>query len=259
MTQRYDPKFLRLSFWLERCDQAATPMVPAREIATIRAGLLLKAVDGRLAKPDEMAVRSVSERMEAALQNGGMLRYDCCAGEELKHQAAIGSIGKLASGVGPPKAWSRFMPDDPRLIDCVMECYDPDEEIKIYWRPWVQAVIVDNYPVEFRVFVRHGEVIGVSSYYPQRPLPEEYRDVAQAAWNSTQLLADKDESFTLDWLLMQPGVYWAAEANFIASPGLGLVVLEGGPPHMRDGGAHPCCFKPMEIEGIALVDREPVE
>ena len=38
-------------------------------------------------------------------------------------------------------------------------------------------LFIDGYPVEYRAFVENGRLLGVSSYYPQRPLPRNDRQL----------------------------------------------------------------------------------
>ena len=113
----------------------------------------------------------------------------------------------------------------------------------------MRARILDGYPVEYRVFVEADEIIGVSSYYPQRPLPdspEVREDVAACLAETAKLIAalptpleypgwperplsPDSRSFTADFMRLEDGRF---------------LYLEGGPPF--GAGAHPCCFEHVE-------------
>ncbi|MCE5224392.1 MAG: cell division cycle 123 family protein, partial [Porphyromonadaceae bacterium] len=114
------------------------------------------------------------------------------------------------------------------------------DKVDIVLRPWVKAKYENRYPVEFRVFVQDGEILGVSNYYPQMNLSEEYTQYAEESIEITKKLLGTTPSFTADYILTE---------NYE------LLYLEGGPPHLMCGGAHMCCFKPGEISGVALTNR----
>ena len=110
-------------------------------------------------------------------------------------------------------------------------------------------------PVESRAFVRDGGVLGISSYYPQRPLPE-FPAHIQAVREQTEMLINAVRT-PFQWHvepslrgLDKDGVHFTAD--FIATAE-GMIFLEGGPPH--ELGAHPCCFREGRISGVALEDR----
>jgi hypothetical protein len=90
-----------------------------------------------------------------------------------------------------------------------------------------------------------GQIQGVSSYYPPRPLPNtpEIQKFCQDAWALSARFLPHVSAFTVDWMLTATGI----------------LVLEGGPPHHTThalGGAHPCCFAPGHTIGIALAPQE---
>ena len=123
--------------------------------------------------------------------------------------------------------------------------------------------MVGGYPVEYRVFVLpanpHSGRLGfaVSSYYPQRPLPDDkgtQREVEQAIAYTQRLTRTR----------LWP---YGATVDYLATPEGDVLLLEGGPPWLpreearRAFGlaAHPCCFgdDPIEDGAVALVDRAP--
>jgi len=44
-------------------------------------------------------------------------------------------------------------------------------------------------------------------------------------------------------------------ADFVVTEDDEVLFLEGGPPHTALWGAHPCCFVPGNVEGVALMNR----
>ncbi len=221
-----------LSEWLPILDAAGVPHIPAVPIGSATVAEWLEAIDG-------LWPRAVEEAMLEAARSepGHMVRWDCCASEDLKCYMARPD---LASPKLEQRAKAPPTCDDPRLCDILFDCagiYGMEQQIALYRRPWWQAYMEGGWPVEFRVFYRGGELQGVSSYYPQRPLAEEYEhDANVCAAMAGRIAAQGPRDFSADMLLMENGRQ--------------LVVIECGPPHER--GAHPCCFRPGEISGIVL-------
>lgn len=197
--------------------------------------------------------------LEAARDGSGfeMLRWSCCATMEVKYR-----LGK-----GRPE-WHEdlinlFMIDDPRAFDLIYEF--PKPMVAAYARPWMGLLIHKGYPVEFRVFVEHDEIIGISSYYPQRPLPLEYSPLRVyryleeiIGYSSSLILAQKKPINCPELKRAAPHILlnknsWTAD--FAVDEDEDVWFLEGGPPHTPTFGAHPCCFPVGEIEGIALRPR----
>ena len=100
-----------------------------------------------------------------------------------------------------------------------------------------------------------GKIKGISSYYPQRPLIE-FKGHLDTVREYTERLAEAAPTPFLWPLAHRPdfisekGVHFTADFMSTAD---GILFLEGGPPH--EMGAHPCCFIPGNIEGVALADR----
>ena len=153
---------------------------------------------------------------------------------------------------------------DPRAYDIIYEF--PGHTMTGWKRPWVKFNVLAGYPVEFRVYVEHDAIVGVSNYYPQRALPEtwEYREsvrlVIMLTW---RLLA------SMPIPLRYPGwgfQDWSPDkknftADFAQTEEGTVVFLEGGPPFGRYG-AHPCCFPVdhpwgdathLRIEGVPVI------
>ena len=216
--------------------------------------------------PHQERLKKELAKVQDALEGAGegalrlMVRADFCAPAEVKYR-----LGK-----GKPD-W------DPEMLDFLcgdMRMYDLLEQyprllVPVWTRPWVDAKVEDGYPVEYRTFVQDGELIGVSSYYPQRPLRRddaEIEAVSVYSYELARLLRDRTPFEFAVGNAMQEMIDWrqgkktpdrnecSFTADFLIEKHSGeAIFLEGGPPHHR--GAHMCCFKEGEIEGVALVDR----
>ena len=253
-----------LTDWLELCE-GLIPHVPAEQIATLERDDVLKfdqagPHQGRLAA----AWVSIGNAAQAAEKAGDvMLRFDPCASVDLKVH-----MDRAATGEWSEAAVTLTLAD-PRALEIFEESPLPD--IPVWRRPWISAEIVDGYPVEYRAFVMNGQVQGVSSYYPQRPLPDAPRHLDQAGvvTTRTNTLIDALSERTFLWPLRyrirrpaalrdereieDPGI--AFTADFIVRDDGAVLFLEGGPPAGR--GAHPCCFlgadgEVLPIEGVRL-------
>jgi len=227
-----EPDFYELiSQWLPIWDESHLPYIPLNEIGRAPAREWIDGVEGDWSPAVAAAMASAAETTDDA-----MVRWDHCSGDYLKH---FMDRGRSIFG-GREKVPTHL--DDIRFFELTMDFADrhgPDRDLIMWRRPWVQAIQVDGYPLEFRAFVADGEIVGVSSYYPQRDLPEEMDIHAQRAWEMTELLVGLGPlDFTCDWLLKRDG---------------SIVIVECGPPHLVDRPwADPCCFVSGQIHGIAL-------
>ena len=221
-----------LGDWLAVCQRLDIPYVPATKVATIAIEKLL-AFDARPEDPD---LKAFLRAVESAKKPHTMLRWDACAPEVVKARLSKGQFGWDAEVL----EW--FTIDDPRAFDILYE--HPACETCVWSRPWVSAATHEKYPVEYRVLVHEGAIVGVSNYYPQRALrwTTAVQDDVTWAVAATRRLAealptpvrfgvaakwfDPDScSFTADFMRLETG-----ERMF----------LEAGPPF--GAGAHPCCF-----------------
>ena len=240
-----------LGDWLELCRRAQVPHVPAERVGEVRRDdYLMFDTPG----PHRDRLEAVWESIQAARLDHHMMRLDCCSDAEVKYQLSRGrpefrpEFGQVILG-------------DPRSFDIVAE--HPRETLPVWRRPWVRAMRIEGYPVEYRAYVRDGRLAGISNYYPQRPLPhlqdhiERVRAHVDALlrhirppflWNRTTML--------LGCPLDLRGVHFTAD--FLVDERNETLFLEGGPPH--ELGAHMCCFRPGGIDGgVALEDRNAPE
>ena len=230
-----------LGAWLDLCKAAGVEAVPATRIGDIEIAHLLEELDYDREWSSEAGAaetRAFWTKIEEAKKPGTMIRWDCCTCSEVKYRL----------GAGKPE-WhrdllDRFYIDDFRATDLIFEY--PDTTIAAWSRPWMRARIVDGFPVEYRVFVEDGRVIGVSSYYPQRPLtdtPEVREDAAGCLLRTRKLISavPLPLKFPAGFHQQQRPVGKSFTADFMRLEDGRFLYLEGGPPF--GSGAHPCCFE----------------
>lgn len=217
---------ISLEEWRDACEKRDVPFIPIEYVGEAPKMEIAEALwEGKKFE----SIKKLFENINWAEEPGYMMRWDCCATMDLKQAMAHGRIEEARS--------TRIALDDPRFFDILLEY--PGEVIKVWKRPWIEAEMCEGYPVEFRAFVYDGEVKGVCSYYPQRPLPKErYQGDAKMVWLLTaEEFRDLESGhYTLDWMRTAEGK---------------LTVIEGGPPHTPTGGAHPCCFPEGKIKMTA--------
>jgi hypothetical protein len=238
-------RLVPLSYWVEIAKAANVPMIPCDFSNDFRVGEVMEALNGgdptQFGDAWEWYEREVKERLIEGEHFSA--RWDCCSSSDLKYAA---SQGKEWGG-----QFYALIPDDPRFFDC----HDYQEMTSIILRPWVEALRVEGYPVEFRVYHGPNGYQGISSYYPQRPLP--YRvDLPGGTWEKMTEFAYRCERWahTLTYKMAAEDRKQGFTADFLITPTGKAVFIEGGPPHIANGNisAHPCCFRAGEIDGIAL-------
>ena len=239
-----------LGDWLDLCRRAEIPHVPATQVTeVVRDDYLAFDTEGEHRARLEQVWKAI-QTARAARKDNQMMRLDCCTDEEVKYRMSRGGGG----GFQPEFGGIIF--GDMRSFDMVGEY--PRDSIPIWQRPWAKTQVIDGYPVEYRAFVRDGKLQGISSYYPQRPLPW-LPEHLKAVRNSTERLIQHVQApflwhhtlMFLDNPLDRQGIHFTAD--FLVTTQGETLFLEGGPPH--ELGGHMCCFRPGEIEGVALTDR----
>ncbi|MBD3175765.1 MAG: hypothetical protein GF320_11330 [Armatimonadia bacterium] len=238
---------MRLSRWLDvwECHGVAgEDYIPAVEIGRVRAQGLVDALDGKGAGLGQLWDAYQAYRAAVPDTVQWVPRWDVCAPEGVKY---------LMSSAASEGQWDPQMLDwtidDSRLIDILFDEMPPGGEdwwIPLYARPWHRAAVVDGYPVEFRVYLLDGVVRGVSSYYPQRPLGDEWLPWAYACWYVAGQFGSEFPNCTLDFIVPHE------RADDPPSPENPPLWLESGPHHGEARGAHPCCFMPGKTNGVAL-------
>jgi hypothetical protein len=241
---------ISLGEWLTLARRVNVPHVAARFVAEARVEDL-KLANGDPDSDRDQRLRKFFNAVYDVKPTNDMLRWDFCAPEGIK-----AAMAKWA----PPKAPAHIITlDEPRVAD-ILDDLPPSQKTAAVWRrPWITARVEGGHPVEYRVFVREGKVIGVSNYYPQRVLrntPQVEYEVKMARLYAEAMIAAQTQQIVnpqivaagLDPTLMH------GTLDFIASERQ-LLFLEGGPPALPLWGAHACCFEGREITGTALGPR----
>ena len=239
-----------LGDWLALCRQAGVTHVAAEQVAEIQQEDYLRFdTEG----PHQERLLHAWRTIQAAQRPNHMMRLDCCSDAEIKHQMSRGK-----GGFRPE--FGQIILGDVRSFDIVDEY--PRETIPVWRRRWIETMQLESYPVEYRAYVRNGRLAGISNYYPQRPLPRTEEHLKQVAQHTQALIRDAQPPFLwnrtamlLDCDLDLEKVHFTAD--FLATEKGAVVFLEGGPPH--ELGAHMCCFRPWETDGVALEDRNKPE
>ena len=242
-TSNFCPASLR--DWIHACRRANIPYVPAHFVGAIRRWEYIHCYD---AGPHQQRLDDKLEHAGRDAESNTMLRFDCCAGIDTKLRLSEGDA-----------TWTpelqRLYAGDPRGFDVIFEF--PREHIPIWKRPWVEAMIIDQYPVEYRVFVNDDKLVGISNYYPQRPLPLIEAHIETVTRYVNQLLDNIPTPFLWNRSNMQYAFKERFDisrrhftADFIVDRHENVLFLEGGPPHQL--GAAPCCFPVGQTEGLAL-------
>jgi len=225
-----------LGEWIDACKRQSVPHITAEKLGSCWAQELICAAYGEV---ESAPIRNLDALMRDTVQHldlsEHMLRWSCCSTFDLK--AAMDKDGRAG-----PESRGAMNVDDPRFIGMLESDWQWMKPVTLYRRTWVEAMYHGSHPVEFRVFVENGDVVGVSNYYSQRGLPEEYGKLAKRCKGMTQPLCNEASDFTADWLV---------------TPDCEVLFLEGGPPHRNaPPAAHPCCFAPNNTNGIALQKQE---
>jgi hypothetical protein len=143
--QRPDPNAMNvisLGAWLRLTEQLGIPSIPAIQITSLAISDIWPIFDG------QPPVSAEGQAAFAALRDGGaqdtIVRWDCCAGYEVKHRL----------GTGHPEwhpDFARPLIDDPRFADIL---YDYGERygatsLPVWRRPWM-ARSLDSAVITFK-------------------------------------------------------------------------------------------------------------
>lgn len=236
-----------LGHWLQLCETAGVPSVPAIKVAEAPKDDLLEAID----QPPSLAAAAfwgAIDDWKDRVGVGFMLRWMVCSCSEVKSRMGRGR------SEWHPDVLHYFMLDDFRAGDLVYEF--PGSLASAWGRPWMQLDMIGDYPVEYRAFVTKNMLDGISNYYPQRPLPDDEntaRDIVTIKKHVAAMIDAQTSAIICPQASFIHGKtenWWTAD--FARLPSGAIVFLEGGPAHFGNGGAHCCCFPPGRIEGVAL-------
>lgn len=260
-----------LATWAQHAEASGIPTVPAEVVCRIPVDSIMYFEEQR---PEDQVHWDALREARAGLKADEMMRMDCCASSDMKFMMQDGGLKASHEYLEAPDEANPNVPNwrtlphlaCPRIFDLVADY--PGDEVPVVKRPWIEARREETHPVEYRVFVQNGEVLGVANYYIQRGLEpsEQVRaEVGQAIANTRTLLdhmlavgglpfsvnADKERngfdpdlaSCTIDYLVDREGQ---------------VLFLEAGPPFGL--GAHPCAFmeNKLEVDGVKKISVEGV-
>lgn len=244
--------------WLQIAARANVRAIPARVVEQLPIEDLLRFDQGTAASE---AACARLERLNHERRADRMLRWDPCAGLNLKL-----TLSQPREDAGLPQDPEELRLDigDPRAFDILYAF--PAPTVAIVERPWVPALQIDGFPVEFRVFLRDGAVAGIANYYCQRSLTRT-PDLAQWAARCVRASQAMVEALAWErqpWMPGQPvGGPAQGTLDFLVDAAGELWLLEGGPGW--GFGAHPCAFLPterggaMDPWGVAWASGVPAE
>lgn len=240
---------LSLPGWLRVAEMASVPYIPAREIMSFPVETYYSA-----AREDEEAGAALDRHerdIPATLVEGEMLRMEQVAPAEIKHQRSCGE----AMGNGSFYS-EHFGADILNLYEdrFLMTLMDASEDaVRAYARPIVTPEMIPGefqgrsgeWPEEFRVFVKDGEVRGVSNYYPQVVMDPDVSAarMAEAVTQARRLIGFMNEHrITVNnaKFRTEEDAGISCTLDFMTTASGDVLLLEGGPEGLR--GAHPCCF-----------------
>ena len=259
---------LSLGDWLQTAERAGVTAVPAETAAVFeRDDMLNHEYNG----PHQARLDAAYAKLASGTRPGTMLRWDCCASADLKFA--------LGDALEPDDETLTTLPLDVRILEAAYEW--PRVVLPAWRRPWLRERMrfADGYPVEYRAFVEDGRLRGVSSYYIQRPLRRNDREIAAVEEATGRLMSalkppfewpvDRDHRLRLQLQLVKIKVKHNHEsgpeargpdpdrmhftADFCVLDDGEVLLLEGGPPSFM--GADPCCFRGGKIDGVALAPR----
>jgi hypothetical protein len=124
--------------------------------------------------------------------------------------------------------------------------------INLVKREWLNAYIIEGFPVEFRVYIldteetTHTPVISISNYYPQRPI---VLGSDRSDWYNACFYIDVIEQIT-QALYRNHGSILPKKCtlDFIIDEASNEPkLLEINPPFTPTGGSHPTCFNPAKL------------
>ena len=166
---RYPTQFCPLSLgdWIALCERTGLPHLSATRVVDFERDDLL---NHEYAGPHQQRLDAAYEAVRGARAPNTMMRWDCCASAKLKWLMSEGRTPRNDDDL-------QDLPLDTRILEIAWEY--PRVLIPAWRRPWIAGdmLFIDGYPVEYRAFVENGRLLGVSSYYPQRPLPRNDRQL----------------------------------------------------------------------------------
>lgn len=260
-----------LSAWISIADESGIDFIPAMVAYQLPVASVLRFEDQTEEDRDHWnAVFSEIERM----QPDEMMRLDFASGSDLK-TVATGWACKMSDLMQPhplnqniPMFRASISPGDPRIYELSYEY--ASEHIPVLIRPWVKAREHDEAPVEYRVFVRNGEITGIANYYYHRDLPDDEQtehEVINIIRSAQKLIESAQTRKAIPYRqaheikpdYFEPGKIHCT-MDFLVDEDGTVKFLEAGPAF--GAGAHPCAFvehRNIEPVGLALSAMQPAK
>jgi hypothetical protein len=261
---------LSLEAWLALAERAGVPFVPARRIGCVPIDAVCRHLwDGEPIEGEDLAAWTALCRAAGEMGPDEILRWDFASSGGVKYRMATGrekpitpeetrGLLRRENGTVEPDV-------DMRIVDLYLQYVTP--MVPVHARPWVDATMIPGrdvndgskglYPVEWRVLVHNGEIIGISNYYVQAEMDDDapgryaLADTAALALKMIGKAAELNLLPANAHLLPEPDGFCATLDFLIRKSDGKPVLIEGGPP--LGAGAHPCCFMNSEkIDGVAL-------
>ena len=270
--ERYrDPERLlvvSLTDWLDVARKAGLPVIPATTVTRVRRRDLVavwdqdKAARRRLDQAAD-ALRAAADSEEHGTGVRQIWRLDYAAPGATKAWISSGVAHTGIAG-GSARSESNLFADM-RLAELTPGY--PRAEVPVLLRPYVAPAMAEGWPVEYRVWIRHGRPRAVANYYPQRVLAD--NDATRAQMDRCVALATQlaDAAPRFDSLPLNPdaeaeGVSFTAD--FLVDPQEEIHWLEAGPYTFPGYGAHPCTiedpvavFMPDEPQPLCYAFGQP--
>jgi len=257
-------KTVPLGPWLDLAERANVPYVPAEWSNPFTVTQIMGLLDCEPVPEIRAAIEWVERTLRASAAHNGraMWRWEDCSSGELKWLMANGALYGCPGHFSD--LWRMVYCDDPRVIDCAVT--NPQ---RLCVRPWVEPLRIDGFPLEFRVFFGPDGYLGMSNYYPQRPLAKNDDNIVAAhrciiranmIYHGGSSCDGESAARWRNYGRRKPARPFpvGCTMDFIVGIDGEIWFLEGGPPHHNQGGpsAHPCCFAPGNISGVALAPQE---
>ena len=235
--------------WSRLVDRIGLPgAIPTHPAGSFAVADLLDGYDqheaaARRIRQAEDDLRRAAERLER--HHGPMVwRTDACAPGSVKFTCDRGHGHEAVAG---PASRHDPMLFDLRIAEITGDW--PRPEVELHLRPYTAPLIVDGWPLEYRVWILDGTVRAVANYYPQRLLQRDdnvHFTMGVAAGAAEQIAA---ACVPFDLMPHNPdaGSGVTFTADFLVDADRRLRWLECGPYTFPLWGAHPCTVEDLSI------------
>lgn len=266
---------LSLGNWLTLAEAASVPFVPAHHMGSMT-GADMMAIEEAVQDETPLHNEALDTIMASLRAQEGhfMVRCDAVSADAVKFamgRAIPEGADRMAmaaerDGFGylTIEGQRYLMLDDVRLSEGVSDW--PEDTCPFWARPIVPARTIagpeGSFQAEWRIFVREGQVVAASTYYPQAPRRVDAEDSRsldlslQYAKRIVDLMVEKrlvpDHPIYRHHKNFDPATI-ACSIDFIEREDGEVLLLEGGPATLEKFGAHPCAFPDdgSPLEGIA--------